>query len=139
MSVSITLFAPRIWYLLCPGYLETHLITSISQPPALWLPGGQVWLPNVALIQANQRGYSRSSKGEKEAHLGSFFLVSSSSQSPVFATAAPPRLQLPSPPCSPASPSSHWASGPPLLFSTLNPRGVFCYAILFPLTRHMSL
>lgn len=114
---------PRIWYLLCPGYLETHpdhqhLSAPCSLAPRRWgRSGSQMWL-----WSRPTRGYSRSSKGLKEAHLGSFFLVSSSSQSPVFATAAPPRLQLPSPLCSPAPPRSHWASGPPLLFSTLNPR-----------------
>ena len=147
MFVLITLFAPEsgICSALCtwrPTLITSYLSAPCSLAPRWWgRSGSQMWLWSRAT-----RGYSRSSKGEKEAHLGYFFLVSSPSQSPVFATAAPPELQRPMTPSSPAPPSSHWASGPPLLFSTpLIPGSnsfLLCHAPrcnFISLTRHTSL
>ena len=132
---------PRIGYLLCPVYLETqpdhqHLSAPCSLAPSGWgRSGSLMWLwPRPT------RGYSRGSKGEKAAHLRSFFLVSSPPQSPVFATAAPPRLQLPHVPVLtlgfrttsrflyPSIPESN-----SLLLRHV-PTGIF-----IPLTRHTSL
>ena len=131
---------PWMGYLLCPVYLETypdhqHLSAPCSPAPSGWgRSGSLMWL-----WSRPTRGCSRASKGEKAAHLGSFFLVSSPPQSPVFVTAAPPRLQLPRVPMLPSPTQLALASGPPLLFSTPWSRGatVFCYAMspgasLFP-------
>ena len=137
---------PRMGYLLCPVYLETHpdhqhLSAPCSPAPRGWgRSGSLMWL-----WSRPTRGCSRASKGEKAAHLGSFFLVSSPPQSPVFATAAPPRLQLPCPHAPQPHPArTGFRTTSPFLYPLIPgsnslllchvPRGIF-----IPLTRHTSL
>jgi len=111
---------PRIGYLLCPVYLETqpdhqHLSAPCSLAPSRWgRSGSLMWLwPRPT------KGYSRGSKGEKAAHLGSFFLVSSPPQSPSCCLCNSCSCKTSAPPC----PRAHTGLQDHLSFSLpLDPR-----------------